>query len=82
MSAYPARHENLLARRFSQVCIVALAALITSSIGLLAYTESAATPGWLQYLVLASGVMVLVSFAGWLVASLAGLARARFGQRH
>lgn len=79
MSPRPYRRDNLLARRFSQVCVVALATLITSSIGLLAYVGSDPAPGWLQYVVLASGVMVAVSFTGWAVATLASLARHRFG---
>ena len=33
------RHESAAARRFSQVCVISLAALITSGTGLLAYVR-------------------------------------------
>jgi hypothetical protein len=69
------RHENPAARRFSQVCIVSLAALITSGTGLLAYLNQDPGPAWLRATVLASAVMVGVSFCGWLIASIAAFAR-------
>lgn len=80
MAARLHRRESAAARRFSQVCIIALAILITSSIGLLAYVDGPA-PGWLEYLVMASGIMVGISFAGWIAASLAQLARDRLNSR-
>lgn len=64
-------HDSPTARRFSQVCIISLAALITSGTGLLAYLNHDPGPGWLRSVVLASAVMVAVSFSGWLLASLA-----------
>lgn len=75
MPASPHRHENAAARRFSQVCIVSLAALITSGTGLLAYLNQDPGPAWLRATVLVSAVMVAVSFCGWLVASLSSFAR-------
>ena len=75
MPAHLQRLENTAARRFSQVCIVSLAALITSGTGLLAYINQDPGPGWLRATVLASAVMVGVSFCGWLVASLTAFAR-------
>lgn len=73
--------ETPAARRFSQVCIISLAALISSGTGLLAYVNQDAGPGWLKTTVLASAVMVGVSFAGWLIASLAAFARAQMTAR-
>lgn len=81
MSARLYRRESTLARRFSQVCIVALTALITSSIGLLAYVGNEPVPGWLHYVVMVSAVMAAVSFVGWAVASLAQIARNRVSSR-
>jgi hypothetical protein len=75
MPAHPPRHENAAARRFSQVCIVSLAALITSGTGLLAYINQDPGPAWLRATVIASAVMVGVSFCGWLISSLAAFAR-------
>lgn len=75
MPAQLQRHENAAARRFSQVCIVSLAALITSGTGLLAYLNQDPGPAWLRATVIASAVMVAVSFCGWLVASVAAFAR-------
>ena len=75
MPAHLQRHENAAARRFSQVCIVSLAALITSGTGLLAYLNQDPGPAWLRAIVITSAVMVGVSFCGWLVASLAAFAR-------
>ena len=69
------RFENVAARRFSQVCVISLAALITSGTGLLAYVHDDPGPPWLRSMVLASAVMVGISFAGWLVTSLAAYAR-------
>lgn len=75
------RHDNTVARRFSQVCIISLAALITSGLGMLAYLHDAPCPPWLKSIVLASAIMVGVSFAGWLIASLAALARGQISTR-
>jgi len=75
MTAKFQRFENAVARRFSQVCIVSLAALVTSGAGLLAYLHNDPGPPWLRSMVLASAVMVAVSFTGWLIASLAAFAR-------
>lgn len=75
MTAKFQRFENTVARRFSQVCIISLAALITSGAGLLAYLNDAPGPPWLRSMVLASAIMVAVSFTGWLIASLAAFAR-------
>lgn len=75
MPAHMQRHENPAARRFSQVCIVSLAALITSGTGLLAYINQDPGPTWLRATVVVSAVMVGISFCGWLVASLAAFAR-------
>lgn len=69
------RHESPMAHRFSQVCVVSLAALITSGTGLLAYVHDDPGPPWLRSVVLASAIMVGVSFAGWLFTSLAAFAR-------
>ena len=73
MSATLPRYESPVARRFSQVCVISLAALITSGTGLLAYLGDDPGPGWLRSVVLASATMVAVSFAGWLFASVASL---------
>lgn len=81
MSARLHHRESPTARRFSQVCIVSLAALITSSIGLLAYGVADPAPAWLGHLVTASSVMVGVSFLGWVVASLTQLLRDRVNPR-
>ena len=75
------RHESAAARRFSQVCVISLAALITSGTGLLAYVHSDPGPAWLRSMVLASAVMVGISFGGWLVTSLAAFARQQLTTR-
>lgn len=75
MPATLRRTESPAARRFSQVCVISLATLISSGTGLLAYVNDDPGPGWLRSLVLASAVMVGVSFTGWLLASLATMAR-------
>ncbi|TDU25870.1 hypothetical protein DFR24_4315 [Panacagrimonas perspica] len=75
MTAKFQRFENAAARRFSQVCFISLAALLTSGAGLLAYLHSDPGPPWLRSMVLASAVMVAVSFTGWLIASIAAFAR-------
>ena len=75
MAAKFQRFENAMARRFSQVCIISLAALVTSGAGLLAYLHNEPGPPWLRSMVLASAIMVAVSFTGWLIASLAVFAR-------
>lgn len=81
MAATLQRHDSPAARRFSQVCIISLAALITSGTGLLAYLNEDPGPGWLRSVVLASAVMVGVSFAGWLFASVAAMSRDASGPR-
>lgn len=75
------RTESPAARRFSQVCVISLAALISSGTGLLAYVNNDPGPGWLRSVVLASAVMVAVSFTGWLLASIAAMARDPSGPR-
>jgi hypothetical protein len=75
MPAHLQRLENTAARRFSQVCIVSLAALITSGTGLLAYVNQDPGPTWLRATVIVSATMVGVSFCGWLIASIAAFAR-------
>lgn len=74
-------HDSPAARRFSQVCVISLATLITSGTGLLAYLNQDPGPGWLRSVVLASAVMVAVSFAGWLISSIAATARKQLGSR-
>lgn len=81
MAAIVRPHETPMARRFSQVCVVSLAALISSGTGLLAYVNQDAGPAWLKATVLASAVMVGVSFAGWLITSLAAFARGQMTLR-
>lgn len=73
--------ENPTARRFSQVCVVALATLISSGTGLLAYIHQDSGPVWLKALVLVSAAVVTLSFGGWLIASLTAYARGRFTSR-
>ena len=75
------RYETPAARRFSQVCIISLAALITSGTGLLAYVNDDPGPPWLRSIVLASAVMVGVSFAGWLITSVTAFARGQMTTR-
>lgn len=75
MAAMQSPTETPVARRFSQVCVVSLAALISSGTGLLAYVNQDAGPAWLKAIVLVSAVMVGLSFGGWLIASLAAYAR-------
>lgn len=75
MAALQSATENPTARRFSQVCVVSLAALISSGTGLLAYIHQESGPAWLKALVLVSAAMVTLSFGGWLIASLAAYAR-------
>mgnify|MGYP001615664144 CR=1 FL=1 len=75
MTAMQRATENPTARRFSQVCVVSLAALISSGTGLLAYLHQDSGPVWLKALVLLSAVMVALSFCGWLIASLTAYAR-------
>lgn len=70
MFADPYEIESPLARRFSQVFLVALASLITSGTGLLSFVNQAESPEWLKNMVLASAVMVGTSFAGWAICSL------------
>lgn len=81
MPATLQRHESTAARRFSQVCVISLAALISSGTGLLAYLNDDPGPEWLRSVVLASAVMVGVSFAGWLISSVAAMARDQAAQR-
>lgn len=81
MPAKPQRNESAAARRFSQVCVISLAALITSGTGLLAYVDDDPGPPWLRSIVLVSAAMVAVSFGGWLVASLAAFAREQMSVR-
>jgi hypothetical protein len=81
MRVVPHPFESPTARRFSQVCIISLAALITSGTGLLAYVHDDPGPPWLRSLVVASAVMVGVSFAGWLFSSLASFARGQMTAR-
>lgn len=75
MPAAPRADDSPLARRFSQVCVISLAALISSGTGLLAYLDDDPGPGWLRSVVLASAVMVAVSLGGWLLASLSASAQ-------
>lgn len=67
--------DSPMARRFSQVCVISLAALLSSGTGLLAYLNDDPGPAWLRSVVLAAAVMVAVSFGGWLLASLGVLSR-------
>lgn len=74
MSTTATRKANVLARRFSHVCIISLAALVTSGTGLLAYVNDDPGPPWLRSMVLVSAAMVAISFVGWLVMSLSAFA--------
>ena len=70
-----ARHDHLdspIARRFSQIFIVALATLITSGTGLLSFVNQQDSPEWLKATVVASAIAVAASFAGWVLCSFAG----------
>lgn len=80
----PALHratESPAARRFGQVCIVSLAALISSGAGLLAYVHQDASPTWLKALVLVSAIVATLSLGGWLIASLTAYARGHLSAR-
>ena len=77
----PHLHDSPIARRFAQVGIISLAALLTSGLGLLAYSPSDPPPEWLQFIALTAAAMTTISAAGWLIAGLAQFARARFSPR-
>ena len=76
----PARFQRvhrrgLLAQRFGQTCTVALAAFVTSGTGLLTYNDVEPSPAWLRLFVLLSVLTTVITFVGWVVASLAEQSR-------
>jgi hypothetical protein len=75
MPATLRRIESPFARRCAQICVVSLAAFVSSGLGLLTYLTAYAAPAWLESIVMVSGAVSLLSFTGWLVASLSSLAR-------
>lgn len=81
MRAHFRRHVSPTARRFAEICTVALAAFVSSGIGLLSYLSMEPTPGWLKTMVVVSAGVVAVSFTGWVVSSIAALSRAQASSR-
>lgn len=75
------RHVSPTARRFAEICTVALAAFVSSGIGLLSYLSMEPSPAWLKTMVVVSAGVVAVSFAGWVVSSIAALTRTRTSSR-
>lgn len=68
-------NPNPLARRFAQVCAVSFATLLTSGLGLLMYMLASEEPAWLRVVVVLAAGTVALSFLGWLIISVASLAR-------
>lgn len=75
MHAITRHQENPVARRFAQVCTVALAAFLTSALGLLTYLSLETPPVWLRSLALTSASIAAISFVGWIVSSIRALSR-------
>jgi hypothetical protein len=71
MSTYRPSDRHPLVQRFAQACTISLATFVTSGAGLLAFVREEQRPAWLAALAILSAGLVVVSFTGWLVASLA-----------
>ena len=71
MSTHRRHDRHPLVQRFAQACTISLAAFVTSGAGLLAFVRDEPRPAWLAALAIVSAGLVVVSFTGWLVSSLA-----------
>lgn len=71
----PSHGRHSLPQRFAQACTISLATFVTSGAGLLAFVHNEPRPMWLSGLAILSAGMVVVCFAGWLLSSLAVVAR-------